>query len=134
MAEKTNEDPFDAWVDHEEIRELVHRANDLTPGERLILLKGLVPGLIDALGPVGFDEFLDELSTKAWRYEDARNHRGSGYGTRQVPGEPLGGPTPEGHLHLDEHRDPRRPGGRDAERARETDLWESRADADGDPA
>lgn len=39
---EAHQDPFYEWIDHEEIREMVHRANDLEPGERLVLLKGHV--------------------------------------------------------------------------------------------
>jgi hypothetical protein len=127
ITTESNRDPFYEWLDHEEIRELVNQANDLEPGERLVLLKGLVPGLVDALGPAGFDEFLDELRTKGRRYEEARTHPGEGSAQRRAPGEVIGGPTPEGHVHTREHRDVNRPGGREAERARERELWDERA-------
>lgn len=120
---KRNSDPFYAWLDHEEIRELVHRARDLDPGERLVLLKGLVPDLVDALGLERFEAFLDEVRTKARRFDEAKTHPGSGSGTRETPGEPLGGPTPEGHRTLGGHRDPHRAGGRDAERHDEAEAW-----------
>lgn len=123
---QNSRDPFYEWLDHEGIRELVHQANDLKPGERLVLMKGLVPGLVDALGPSGFDEFLDELRTKGDRYQEARTHPGEGSEERRTPGEALGGPTPEGHVHLDEARDVNRSGGPVAERARETDVWDER--------
>lgn len=64
-------DPFYQWLDHAEIRDLVHRANDLAPGERLVLIQGLVPRLVEDLGRAGFDEFLRELRTKAVRFEEA---------------------------------------------------------------
>lgn len=123
---KHNPDPFYAWLDHAEIREIVHRARRLSPGERLVLVKGLVPGLVDALGIESFEAFLDEIRTKARRYEEATTHPGSGHDARETPGESLGGPTPEGHEHLDGHRDSHRPGGRDAERRREAEAWDRR--------
>lgn len=70
----SNRDPSYDWLDHEELRDLVNQANDVEPGVRLVLLRGLVPGLLDALGPAGFDEFLDELRTNARRYDEARTH------------------------------------------------------------
>ncbi|CAN5306580.1 hypothetical protein BH23GEM4_BH23GEM4_22810 [soil metagenome] len=54
----------------QEVRELVHRAHDLEPGERLVLLKGLVPRLVQDLGVVGFSELLLELHTKGQRFEE----------------------------------------------------------------
>lgn len=131
MAER-NSDPFYAWLDHDRIRDLVHRAGDLTAGERLVLIKGLVPGLVNALGIAEFEAFLDEIGTKARRFEEARTHPGSGHDARRTPGEALGGPTPEGHEHFDGHRDSHRPGGRDAERRRETDAWSRRRPGPGD--
>lgn len=121
-----NPDPFYAWLDHAQIRELVHRANELQPGERIVLLKGLVPGLIEALGRTGFDELLAELAGKAERFEESRSHPGTPNARKQAPGEALGGPTPEGHVHLGDTRDTQRPGGRDAEREREREAWRER--------
>lgn len=68
----SDHDPSYDWINHEELRDLVNQANDVDPGERLVLLRGLVPGLVDALGPAGFDEFIDELRTNARRYGEAR--------------------------------------------------------------
>lgn len=130
MAEQRS-DPFYEWLDHDRIRELVHRIDDLEPGERLVLLKGLVPRLVQDLGAGGFNELLLELHTKAARFEEARTHPGEGSAQRRTPGEPLGGPTPDGHVHLNEPRDVNRPGGREAERALEAELWEERTQKDG---
>lgn len=103
-----------------------NRADDLEPGERLVLLKGPVPDLIADLGLSGFEEFLEEIRTKGRRYEEARTHSGEESLQRRTPGELIRGPTPEGHVHTDQHRDLNRPGGREAERAHETELWEHR--------
>lgn len=124
--EKRNPDPFYAWLDHEEIRELVHRAGEMTAGERLVLVKGLVPGLVEEIGFEQFDEFVEELRTKARRFEEARTHHGEGNEDRRTPGERLGGPTPDGHVHFDGTRDPHRGGGRDSERRAESRVWEER--------
>lgn len=122
-----NQSPFYAWLDHAAVRDLVERAGALTPGERLVLVKGLVPGLVEAMGLPAFEEFLDELRTKSRRFEEARTHPGEGHAWRRTPGERVGGPTPEGHVHLDEFRDPYRPGGRAAERELEAEQWPDRA-------
>lgn len=118
--------PFYAWLDHATLRDLVRRARALPPGERLVLLKALIPGLIEDLGDQPVQEFLDELRTKADRYAEAVAHPGRGGATRRTPGELLGGPVPwpEGHLHLGGARDPRRPGGRALERQWEAARWE----------
>lgn len=129
---KSNPDPFYAWLNHEGIRALVHDAGRLEPGERLVLIKGLVPGLVEALGIDEFDNFMAELRAKARRFEEARANPGSGHDARQSPGESLGGPTPDGHQHLDGHRNSHRPGGRDAERREEADAWREGERRDGE--
>lgn len=118
-----NISPFYEWLDHDEIRELVHRTLNIPPGERLVLLKALVPGLVEAVGVDELEEFLDELAMKARRYDEARSHPGEGRQERRTPGEPIGGVTPGGHVHLAEARNPDRPGGRYAERELERELW-----------
>jgi hypothetical protein len=115
--------PFYQWLDHERIREVLHDVAALRPGERLVLLKGLVPGLVDALGAEETGSFLSELATKARRYEEARTHPGEGRLHRETPGEQLGGPIPDGHRQVAETRNPDRHGGREAERAWEASVW-----------
>ena len=115
--------PFYEWLDNTAIRELVHRIQELTPGEQLVLLKGLVPGLVDAIGLAEFDAFLSEISTKARRFQEAVDHPGEGREFRVTPGEEIGGPTPAGHLHLTTARDPNHRGAREAERLTERELW-----------
>ncbi len=121
--------PFYQWLDHERIRTVLHEVGALRPGERLVLLKGLVPGLVEALGAVEAESFLSELATKARRYEEARTHPGEGRLHRETPGEQMGGPTPDGHRHLAETRNPDRPGGRAAEREWEAAVWARDVDA-----
>lgn len=123
-----NHSPFYEWLEHAAIRDLVHRAQRLTPGERLVLVKGLIPGLVEEMGLEQTVAFLDELVTKARRFEEAQTHPGQGRKTRHVPGESLGGPTPDGHVHADEPRNPDRAGGRDAEREWEGRLWDAASD------
>lgn len=126
--------PFYAWLDHAAVRALVDRALRLSPGERLTLVKGLVPGLVAEMGLAPFGGFLAELTAKARRYDEARGHPGQGRETRREPGEPLGGPTPAGHRHLPEFRHADGPGSRAAERARESALWNTVADVGGSAA
>lgn len=98
-------DPFHTWLDHHEIRGLVNRAIQMRPGERIVLLKGLVARLFEEIGPAALEE--------------ARAHPGAPNAQKRAPGEPLGGPTPTGNLHFAEHRDALRAGGRAAERQRQ---------------
>ncbi len=115
--------PFYEWLDNAAIRELVHRSLELFPGERLVLIKGLVPGLVEAMGLADFDGFLAEIAIKARRFEEAIEHPGEGRAFRMTPGEELGGPTPSGHHHIPPARDPDQRGAREAERTVEGELW-----------
>lgn len=122
---KPHESPFDEWLASPEIREILERV--LEPGQRLLLIKGLIPALVDAMGLDQVEQFLDEVRVKARRYVEAETHPGIGHASRTTPGERIGGPTPEGHLRLDAARDPYRAGGRDAERQLEAELWDQRS-------
>lgn len=115
--------PFYEWLDNATIRTLVNRSLELPAGERLILVKGLVPGLVEEIGLLPFQAFLAEISTKARRFQEALDHPGEGRAARTTPGEELGGPTPAGHEHLVAARDPDHRGAREAERLIETELW-----------
>ena len=119
----TRHSPFYEWLDNGTIRDLVHRVLELTAGERLILIKGLVPGLVAAVGVSGFEAFLSEIAIKARRFQEAVDHPGEGRALRMTPGEELGGPTPSGHDHLSATRNPDERGAREAERAIEGALW-----------
>ncbi|MGH7649102.1 MAG: hypothetical protein ACREND_13380 [Gemmatimonadaceae bacterium] len=116
--------PFYMWLDNVEIRRLVLQAEALTAGQRLVLIKGLIPGLVEAMGEAAVESFLGELLIKTQRFAEAVDHPGQGSATRLIPGEPLGGPVPAGEVHLPGTRNPRRPGGRAMEREWETALWE----------
>ncbi|MEO8945552.1 MAG: hypothetical protein ABI338_03565 [Gemmatimonadaceae bacterium] len=115
--------PFYQWLDNATIRDLVLRSLVLPPGEILVLIKGLVPGLVAAMGLVEFDAFLEEIAIKARRFQEAVDHPGEGRACRVTLGEELGGPTPEGHEHLAIARDPDHRGAREAERAIEGEMW-----------
>ncbi len=117
--------PFYAWLDNAKIRTVVHLSLELSPGERLVLIKGLVPGLVEALGVAALDEFLAEISVKARRFQEAVDHPGEGREFRETPGEELGGPTPAGHAHVPIARDPNVRGAREHERSHERTLWSS---------
>lgn len=115
--------PFYEWLDNATIRDLLHRGLELPPGELLVLIKGLVPGLVDAIGLAEFDAFLAEIAIKARRFQEAVDHPGEGRACRVTPGEELGGPTPAGHEHIAMARDPDQRGAREAERDVEGGLW-----------
>lgn len=122
---------FYEWMDNATIRKLVHLVRELSVGERLVLIKGLVPELVAAIGSVEFDAFLAEVAIKAHRFQEAIDHPGEGRALRTTLGEQLGGPTPAGHEHLAITRDPDRSGGREAERAIESELWARMAQVPG---
>jgi hypothetical protein len=128
--------PFYEWLDNAAIRDLVNGALALTAGERMILIKGLVPGLVDDTGPDAFDAFLEEVRVKGRRYAEAVAHPGEGRASRDTASEPMGGPTPGGEEHLPGTRDPRRSDSRALERQREAELWNNRSapDTDGSDA
>lgn len=115
--------PFYEWLDHASIRDLVHRSLQLSAGERLVLIKGLVPGLVETMGITEFDAFLAEVAIKARRFQEATDHPGEGRACRVTPGEELGGPTPAGHDHMVLARDPDQRGARAAERDIEAERW-----------
>lgn len=124
MVVDTTRSPFYSWLDHAAIRDVLRAALTLPAGERLVLMKGLIPGLVDDIGVDAVDAFLDELRVKTHRYAEALAHPGEGGATRQVSGEPLGGPIPAGEAHLAGSRNPRRPGGRALERRWEASFWD----------
>lgn len=121
-----DESPFYAWLDRPTIRSLVREAGALAPGERMVLIKGLIPGLVEDVGEEVLLEFLEELAVKARRYAEAVANPGRGGAARTSPSERLGGPVPgpDGHKHLPGRRNPRRPGGRNLERQWEIAAWE----------
>ncbi|MEO9020123.1 MAG: hypothetical protein ABI314_06420 [Gemmatimonadaceae bacterium] len=95
----------------------------VSPGERLVLIKGLVPGLVEAMGITKFEEFLADVAVKAHRFQEAADHPGTGRTFRAVAGEKLGGPIPGGHDHIPVPRNPNMRGAREAERVIEGELW-----------
>jgi hypothetical protein len=134
MTVDARQSPFYAWLDHATIRDLVRGALELSAGERLVLIKGLIPGLVDQVGEAALDQFLVEMRIKAKRYAEALAHPGQGGATRSTASEPLGGPIEHGEARLPGTRDPRRLGGRALERKWEAEFWNEifggRADRD----
>lgn len=134
MTVDARQSPFYAWLDHATIRDLVRGALELSAGERLVLIKGLIPSLVDDIGEVALDRFLDEMRIKVQRYAEALAHPGEGSAARNTASEPLGGPIEHGEARLPGTRDPRRPGGRALERQWEAEFWNeifgARADRD----
>lgn len=123
MPVDAKQSPFYAWIDHATIRDLVRGALGLSAGERLVLIKGLIPSLVDDVGEAALDRFFDEMHVKAQRYAEAIAHPGEGGAARNTASEPLGGPVEHGEARLPGTRDPRRPGGRALERQWEADFW-----------
>ena len=115
--------PSYEWLGNATVLDVVHHIQELSVGERLVLIKGLVPGLVNAMGPGGFEAYLAEVALKAHRFQEAVDHPGQGRKFRVMRGEELGGPTPEGHDHLPIAREPDHRGAREAERVREAELW-----------
>ncbi len=115
--------PFYEWMDNSSIRDLVRRGIELSVGERLMVIKGLMPGLVEAMGLAKFDAFLEEVGVKAHRFQEAIDHPGEGRASRATPGEEIGGPTPDGHDHMPTPRDANHRGAREAERTLERELW-----------
>lgn len=75
------------WMNHPVIRKLVEQANELTLAERVTLVKGLIPGIVDELSPREFDGLMNELRLKGARYIEAKEHPGEGRASRLTPGE-----------------------------------------------
>jgi hypothetical protein len=115
--------PFYAWLDNQRIRELLAGASELPLGERFVLMKALIPGLVADAGLTAVEQLTVELLIKAQRYAEAQAHPGQGGATREIPGEVIGGPTPSGEELIGGPRDPRRPGGRHEEREWERAAW-----------
>lgn len=74
-------------LNHPAIRELVRSANELPLGDRLTLLKALIPEVARELTPREFEGVVAELHLKGTRFYDALTHPGQGRSTRRVMGE-----------------------------------------------
>jgi hypothetical protein len=75
------------WMDHPAIRALIDRAGELTVEERITVVKGLVPGIADALSEEEYEKFVRFIRLKGERYLEAKAHPGEGRAERHTPGE-----------------------------------------------
>jgi hypothetical protein len=79
--------PETDWMNHPVIRDLVDRAAGLALEERITLVKGLIPGIADALSEEEYDRFVTFVRLKGERYHEAKTHPGEGRAQRHTPGE-----------------------------------------------
>lgn len=74
-------------LNHPAIRELVNSANGLPLGDRVTLMKALIPEIARELSPREFEAIMVELRLKGERFYDALTHPGQGRDSRRVMGE-----------------------------------------------
>jgi hypothetical protein len=79
--------PETAWMNHPAIRDLVDRAAALALEERITLVKGLIPGIADALSEEEYERFVTFVRLKGERYHEAKTHPGEGRAHRHIPGD-----------------------------------------------
>jgi hypothetical protein len=75
------------WMNHPVIRSLIDQATRLALEERITLVKGLIPGIADALSEEEYEQFVTFIRLKGERFQEAKSHPGEGRSERQVPGE-----------------------------------------------
>jgi hypothetical protein len=75
------------WMNHPILRHLVDDAKALSVLERITLVKGLVPGIADALTEEEYETFVTYVRLKGERFQEAKAHPGEGRAERQTPGE-----------------------------------------------
>jgi hypothetical protein len=75
------------WMNHPAIRALVEQANTLVLEERITLVKGLIPGIANALSEDEYEQFVTFIQLKGERYHEAKAHPGEGRAERHTPGE-----------------------------------------------
>jgi hypothetical protein len=74
-------------LNHPAIRDLVNAANALPLGDRVTLLKALIPEVAREMSPREFEATMVDLRLKGERYYDALTHPGQGREFRHVMGE-----------------------------------------------
>ena len=74
-------------LNHPALRELVRRAQELALGDRVTLLKALVPAVAKEMTPRDYEGLIVELRLKGERFYDAVTHPGQGQRFRHVMGE-----------------------------------------------
>ena len=75
------------WMNHPVIRRLVDQAATLALEERITLVKGLIPGIADALTEEEYEQFVTFVRLKGERFLEAKAHPGEGRAGRHTPGE-----------------------------------------------
>ena len=75
------------WMNHPVLRDLIDRAATLALEERVTLVKGLIPGIVDALTEEEYEQFVTFIRLKGERYLEAKAHPGEGRAERHIPGE-----------------------------------------------
>jgi hypothetical protein len=75
------------WMNHPAIRSLVDQANLLALEERITLVKGLIPGIANALSEEEYEQFVTFVRLKGERYLEAKSHPGTGRAERHIPGD-----------------------------------------------
>ena len=75
------------WMNHPVIRSLVDQANTLALEERITLVKGLIPGIANALSEDEYEQFVTYVRLKGERYLEAKSHPGTGRAERHIPGD-----------------------------------------------
>jgi hypothetical protein len=75
------------WMNHPVIRSLIDQAATLTLEERITLVKGLIPGIADALSEEEYEQFVTFIRLKGERFLEAKAHPGEGRAERHIPGE-----------------------------------------------
>ena len=75
------------WMNHPAIRALVDQAAALALEERINLVKGLIPGIADALSEEEYEQFVTFIRLKGERFLEAKSHPGEGRAERHIPGE-----------------------------------------------
>lgn len=75
------------WMNHPVIRRLVDQASALALEERITLVKGLIPGIADALSEDEYEQFVTFIRLKGARFLEAKAHPGEGRAGRQIPGD-----------------------------------------------
>jgi hypothetical protein len=79
--------PETDWMNHPVIRVLVDQASTLALEERITLVKGLIPGIANALSDEEYEQFVTFIRFKGERYLEAKAHPGEGRANRHTPGE-----------------------------------------------
>ena len=79
--------PETDWMNHPVLRALIDQAATLALEERVTLVKGLIPGIADALTEEEYEQFVTFIRLKGERYLEAKAHPGVGRAERQIPGE-----------------------------------------------